>query len=448
MNEIKGIPYSAAEFDKEGVLLKEPQVPPGTTDLIVVSHGWNNDQEAAENLYRKLFENFADVTAGDAAIQQRKIAIIGILWPSKKFDDFWSEAPASRTAVDGAAAFGDETDKAVSHKAMREAIDRAAPLFNDQGDAQRLDRLRELIPQLEDDTARQAQFVETLRELVDPEQTLPRSDNDGSAVFFEDMPGEIFKRARKSVGAPPPRIADDQARHDEGEAAGVIGNLFSGATRAVTSLLNLTTYYEMKKRAGTVGKQGVAPLIDKLAEKLAETPDRAAGRIHLVGHSFGGRLVTAAAAESATGKIHSLSLLQAAFSHNGFSKIREGFFRTVVDNQRVKGPILVTHTRNDTAVGRAYPLASRISGVTAASLGDANDEFGGIGSNGAQRMEDGEVAADINELLPTGQPYAWKSGKFHNLESSMFIVDPKGGDAHGFVYVPQVAWALSRVIVS
>lgn len=443
-DDIKGIPYSTAEFDKKGALIKAPSVPADTTDLIVVSHGWNNDRQAAETLYRKLFENFADLTAQDADIQARTIAIVGVIWPSKKFDELMTESSALSPQAGGAAAAGGHVNKAASQAAMHAAIDRAAPLFDDADAAEKIAALHNLIPQLEDDTDIQQEFVETLRKLVEPTglDAAEHSSNDGSVIFFEDSADVVFERAAQEPVAVP-AAEDSDAANDEGAAAGLIGDLFSGATRAVTSLLNLTTYYEMKKRAGTVGKNGVAPLIDRLAAKLGKL-----NRIHLVGHSFGGRLVTAAAANAVTDKIHSLVLLQAAFSHNGFSKTQNGFFRSMVDNQRVKGPIVVTHTRNDTAVGRAYPLASRISGVNAASLGDANDVFGGIGSNGAQRMEDGEVVGAINALLPSGQAYAWQPGKFHNLESSAFIVDPNGGDAHGFVYVPQVAWAISRVIVS
>ena len=95
------------------------------------------------------------------------------------------------------------------------------------------------------------------------------------------------------------------------------------------NVLNFTTYYEMKARAGNVGKNGVAKLIDKLAPQVQ--------RIHLIGHSFGGRVVTATAASSSTDKIKSMSLLQTAFSHNGFSKSMKGFFRSVVDQKRVTG---------------------------------------------------------------------------------------------------------------
>ena len=41
-------------------------------------------------------------------------------------------------------------------------------------------------------------------------------------------------------------------------------------------------------------------------------------RVHLVGHSFGGRLMTAATA-AAEGKISNLTLLEGAFSHNALS---------------------------------------------------------------------------------------------------------------------------------
>lgn len=442
-DDIKGIPYSTAEFDKEGQLLKEPNVPADTAELIVISHGWNNDREAAETLYRRLFENFAQVTAQDAVIKARKMAIVGIIWPSKKFDDFMTDPAEASARVGGTAAAGGQADKASSEKAMHEAINRAATLFDDANAAGTIAVLQKLVPQLESDTEKRKEFVETLRKLVEPDGMMQgqHSSNDGSEMFFEDSAAAVFERAaQEPVAFPAVTVGDTPT--DAGHAAG-IGDLFSGVARAVQSLLNVTTYYEMKKRAGTVGANGVAPLLDKITAQLTSLR-----RIHLVGHSFGGRVVTAAATNSTTDKLYSLSLLQAAFSHNAFSKKSNGFFRSMVENNRIKGPILVTHTRNDTAVGRAYAVASRISRDNASGFGDAGDMFGGLGSNGAQQMEASEIATGVNKLLSTNQPYTWEAGKFHNLESSEFIVDPNGGDAHGFVYVPQVAWAISRVIAS
>ena len=188
----------------------------------------------------------------------------------------------------------------------------------------------------------------------------------------------------------------------------------------------------VKARAGNVGKNGVSKVVDKLAPKVQ--------RVHLIGHSFGGRVVTAAAANSTTNKIKTMSLLQTAFSHNGFSKSMGGFFRSVVDNKRVDGPILVTHTKNDKAVGVAYPLASKINGDATAAFGDENDKFGGLGRNGAQKMEQNEVVK--GSLQPENGNYSFQPRKFFNLEGTPFI------SGHGDVTGKQVAHAVRRAVAT
>ena len=170
MGDIAGLPYDTAEFDKDARLLHRPAVPAGTTDLIVVSHGWNNDREAAESLYRKLFGNFAEVTRGDAAIGARKLAIVGVIWPSKKFDELMTLTAADARAAGGAASAGGGAVASPAEQvaAMQAAIDRMAPLFDDAVHAEPLQALRELAPQLEGSTAARAKFVETLRRAARP----------------------------------------------------------------------------------------------------------------------------------------------------------------------------------------------------------------------------------------------------------------------------------------
>jgi hypothetical protein len=133
-----------------------------------------------------------------------------------------------------------------------------------------------------------------------------------------------------------------------------------------------------------------------------------------------------------------MTLLQAAFSHNGFAEDfdgeRDGFFREVVAQGKVAGPIVVTHTRNDTAVGIAYPIASRLSRQDASDLGDEDDVFGGIGRNGALARVTTEAVA--GELLGADGVYAFTAGKLHNLKADRFIAD------HGAVTGPEVANAL------
>ncbi len=439
MNNIAGIPYVAARFDKDGAALNKQEVtlPAGTTDVIVVSHGWNNTEEQADRLYIDLFTHFAAVASDQ--LQKKKIAIVGVIWPSKRFTDV-VEAAVAEQARGGGAAFG--TSSAAADDTIRAKLDIIATMF-DKKAAKKIAAAKKQIAKLESDLDARRKFVDELRSLLDQSAA---HEEDNSALFFK-LDGSVMLEKLKMPtplvssggggGGGAASLGAHPTTAPAGGAAG-LGDIFSGIKAGAIRFLNYLAYYEMKKRAGAVGQKGVAPMLDQLANN--------AQRIHLVGHSFGGRVVTAAAAASTTGKLQTMSLLQSAFSHNGFSKSMNGFFRRVVDNQRIKGAILVTYTPNDRAVGIAYPVASRLSGTVASAFGDANDKFGGLGRNGAQKMEPGEVVPGVDRLLAVGGNYIWQSGRFHNLESSKYIVNPTGGDAHSFVTGKEVAWAISRVI--
>jgi len=439
MNDIAGISYAAAHFDKDGAALDKQEVtlPEGTTDLIVASHGWNNTEEQAEQLYTGLFTSFAAVASDQ--LQNKKIAIVGVIWPSKKFTDVVDTAVAEQSRG-GGAGFG--MSSTAADDTIKAKLDVIATMF-DKKAAKKIAAAKNQIGKLESDLDARRKFADELRSLLDESAA---HEEDNSALFFK-LDGSVLLEKLKM---PTPLVSTGQAggggaaslgTHSKatpaGGAAG-LGDIFSGIKSGAIRFLNYLAYYEMKKRAGTVGQKGVGPMLDRLAGNVQ--------RIHLVGHSFGCRLVTAAAATSTTDKLQSMSLLQAAFSHNGFSKSMNGFFRSVVDNHRIKGPIIITYTPNDRAVGIAYPVASRLAGTVASAFGDANDKFGGLGRNGAQKMEQGEVVQAVDRLLEVGGSYSWQSGRFHNLEGSKYIVDPNGGDAHGFVTGKEVAWAVSRAI--
>jgi pimeloyl-ACP methyl ester carboxylesterase len=165
-------------------------------------------------------------------------------------------------------------------------------------------------------------------------------------------------------------------------------------------------------------------------------------RIHLVGHSFGGRLVSAAASKLPKDTLASMTLLQAAFSHYGFaaewSPGLAGGFRATISNGAVAGPIVITHTANDRAVGIAYAIASRIAGQNASAVGDANDTYGGIGRNGAQKTSE----ANFGQLLAVGGTYTWNAHVLHNLQADAFIKD------HSDIKGEQVAYAILSAIAT
>jgi hypothetical protein len=434
MSDIAGISYVEAQFDKNGVLQTQVDLPAEVTDLFVMSHGWNNNAADARELYRKFFENLAGV-AQPNDLTARTFAIVGVIWPSKKFDELVAVSGVPGGA-EGSASLHAAAD-AGSRQALDEKLERMKETFAEPAQHRILDEAKALLVNIEEKASARRAFVDMIRSLLDPKEA---NKEDASVSFFKDDGDELMNNLKVDEADLDEEVAGTggsaslplgvgSTHAAEGGAAG-LSALLSGFKAAAMNILNFTTYFEMKARAGAVGKNGVAPLIDKLAPQVE--------RIHLIGHSFGGRVVTATAANSKTEKIRSMSLLQTAFSHNGFSKSKGGFFRGVVDQQRVKGPILVTHTKNDKAVGVAYPLASRINGDRTAAFGDENDEFGGLGRNGAQQMQSGETVP--GRLLPVGSSYAFQAGKFFNLEASDFI------KSHGDVTGKEIAHAVRKAI--
>jgi thioesterase domain-containing protein len=279
------------------------------------------------------------------------------------------------------------------------------------------------VGRLEDDEDAQRQFVEAIRSILP--RTAAHAD-DGSDDFFSRDPVQLLKDLSQPVVAPPPAGHGGGALSvgvDDGTAAGQaagIRDLFSGIKAGARRLLNFTTYYKMKARAGLVGQTGVAEVLRQVRRRCPEI------KLHLIGHSFGGRLVTAVADSlGSDARADSLILLQAAYSHNGlaakFDGEHDGFFRKVVSEQKVDGPLVITHTKNDKAVGVAYPLASRISRDNAAALiGDANDPYGGMGRNGAQHTP---VDGNEQALRAAGGQYTLQPGTIYNLNSDEFIGD-------------------------
>jgi len=417
MADIAGIPFVEANFDKDGKIQNAFNLPAGTTDVFIISHGWNNTKQDAQSLYDLFFKNFAELK-NNFDFTGRQLTIIGVFWPSKKFDDLGFEPGQTNAAAVGVSA-GEEA-------LLAKKVDELKALFTTPAEIQKLEAAKAALPGLETSPSERKKFVSNIRALLNPAAA---NREDASDTFFQSTEEELMENLRIPIAATvPPEFGGGDAVFaggssstlDEGGEAG-IGSFLDSFKTAALNILNYTTYYEMKTRAGTVGGKGVAPLIDSLVPK--------ANRIHLIGHSFGGRVVTAAAKESKTDRLASLTLLQAAFSHNGFSKIMKGFFRSVVEMKRVNGPILVTNTKNDRAVGLAYPIASRLNNDTTMAIGDENDKFGGIGRNGAQKMESGEIDTSQTILRDTGEKYTFAPGKLFNLRGDSFIKDH--GDVTG-----------------
>ena len=87
------IPIFEVQIDKDANLVTPSQeqdiikaltIPGNTfTDIVVISHGWNNDIDDARTLYRNFFQSLEQVLPAAAG----KTLAVGIFWPSKKFAD-------------------------------------------------------------------------------------------------------------------------------------------------------------------------------------------------------------------------------------------------------------------------------------------------------------------------------------------------------------------------
>src|SRR6185312_745764 len=131
-------------------------------------------------------------------------------------------------------------------------------------------------------------------------------------------------------------------------------------------------------------------------------------------------------------------LLQGAFSHYGFAADwdlntpgpQPGLFRADVVDRRVTGPVLITHTANDLAVGIAYAVASRLANQIDTGIGGPDDRYGGLGRNGALRTDEALAGA----LLPVGGAYPWQPHRPHNLLADAFVADHSDVKGHEVAY--------------
>lgn len=413
-----------------------------TEHLIVMSHGWNNDIDDARSLYEGFFGALLAVL-GEYGLQQAGITLALVFWPSKKFDD-------AQLIAGGAAGIDvDPLDTAI----VAQIATLKTAFNNDPTIAAFLDHAQAQVATLAVSKAAQDDFVHAVSMILPaaPNQADPGVDDARRALTQLDGSDVLARLAFAGTATRPPAggldVGGGASLSASAAIAGAVApsDLSGGAASfdpfgAIKSgalmLLNLTTYYAMKERAGTVGSTGVALALAKI---LAAKPGLA---VHLAGHSFGGRLVTSAANALTGGvaghQVQSLTLLQAAYSHYGLAANYlpgvDGAFRSIVTSQKVSGAITITHSVNDKAVGLAYPLASAIAAQSGSAIGDANDFHGGMGRNGAQKTPEAfndTLHADAAKYAPPGP-----GQRIRNLNGDAII------QSHGDIGRVEVARAL------
>jgi hypothetical protein len=445
MEKLHGFDFIRLKFDENGALqpaqpldeLKQHIQTAAATDAIFIAHGFRNDENDATTLYDRFLDTFRTHVDGPfrQSLGPRKFVVAGVYWPSKKFPED-VKLGGSVQALDDE--FGDKEEarqKLEDLKATAARPDQKA----------KLDRASQLLDRVKGNKQAQDEFVSLVLSLLDDTPQLDSTEGvdaikakDGSELLDALKTPIILPTASDGdeggVTAVGPVVVTGEDGGTEGIAS-VFGSIFG----RIGQFLNLTTWYLMKNRAGVVGSTGVAQAVRDV--KAA----RPAIRIHLVGHSLGGRVMAACAkALAQTPKLQpdSLTLLEAAFSHYGFSpnngKGQAGFFRAVMDSKVVKGPLISTFSKKDTVVGTAYAITSRLAGDSVQEIGDANDPFGGIGRNGAQKTAE----AVIETLHTAGTAYsAFAAGKVICLDGSEGLIND-----HGDVTNSNVTYAFASAV--
>lgn len=441
METLSGFDFLPFEYDGDGRPVSAPTAQlaqhigqAGITDLLVMAHGFRNDERDARQLYGNFLQAFADHRPRaelTGRLAHRKIAVAGIFWPSKAFPEGGGGDDAGSVQ-----ALGDAADEQAETRARLEEM--RGEVRPDQRPA--VDRALALLDALEDDTAAQDEFVERILSLIDEREPDP---TEGLTELKAQAGSDLLSKLGRPIILP--TVRDD----DEGSTLNVnvgmapstggrplfVSGIFKSIAGRVGQVLNLTTWYLMKDRSGNVGANGVAATVRAIK---AAHPSL---RLHLVGHSLGGRCMAACAKALATDlavRPDSLTLLEAAFSHYGLSanngRGSAGFFRDVIARKVLKGPFISTYSYHDTVVGKAYAIASRLAGDNVKQIGDKNDQFGGIGRNGTQLTSE----ANDQRIREVGDAYTFAMDVVNNLDGSGGVITN-----HSDVTNPRVTYAFA-----
>lgn len=448
MEQIHQFDFFALSFDENGKLqngqewsaFKNHVGSTGATDAIFLAHGFRNDEREARGLYTEFLRTFRENmhhAAVAPALTPRRFIAAGVFWPSKAFREEFGDTGGVQSADQDAAQLEDAKQQLGELRALATTREKKA----------RLDEAEALLPSLVDNPAAQDTFAQLVLSIVDesesdPSEGLDRIRATPGSELFDKLSAPIILPVEKrdpdeggvtSVGG------DLDGGSDSGGAQGIRG-VFGSIFGKVGEFLNLTSWYVMKNRGGEVGAKGVAQCVRDLRGAHPNV------RVHLVGHSLGGRLMASCAkalAQSPVVQVDSLTLLQAAFSHFGLSADNRdgtpGFFRDVVEKKVVTGPMVATFSFQDTVVGKAYAIASRLAGDNTKAVGDANDPYGGIGRNGAQNLA--EHAEE--PLRKAGNAYRFDANVVHCLDGSGGLITD-----HGDVENPNVTWAFASVVAA
>jgi hypothetical protein len=444
--EISGLPFWELTFDADGdqdTTSRDAFLAgvrdAGITDLIVFSHGWNTAPGSARALYEQFFGLLAGQLDQVPADRPVTVGLAGVIWPAQRWsDEPIPDFPAAAAGPGGAASLGEASD---ATEAGPTALD-----------SETLATLKTLFPaatgpldtmaRILDNGTPGADALTTFYEALAAFSALaavPGDDGEGDSAtpapgegqprMLRNQPAELFGRYRDALQTGGVVFAG-------GDGQAGIGDALRGILHGAKEALRQATYWQMKNRAGVVGQRGLGPLLGRL--------DATRVRVHLVGHSFGARLVsfTLAGLPPGSSPVRAVTLLEGAFSHFAFANplpfdaSRRGALAGMLG--KINGPLVVCFSSHDSAVGTYYPLASFAAHDDSAAAIDPSFRWGGMGADGAQG-----VSARLDGIQPAGPgtTYRFAAGQALNVDASEVV--RRGGPpsgAHSDIVHQELTW--------
>jgi hypothetical protein len=394
LDDATAVPYYVIPFDKGGRCsgpetrshLVNAVKQARFTDVFLFSHGWNNDWTVATRRYEDFMNGYIGMRQAHALPVPKpyRPLLVGVFWPSTALT-FGADEEGPQIAAGDAAAM----DRAVAEE--RTAIGEIAESLPDES----VERFYALSQR---DGLTDAEALE-LAAIVQP---LYSAGSDETGETGTPTPTEIVGAWR---GLVPERdeleeFGTANATPVAPQAAGIGGVLRKLDPRPI---LRALTVRRMKDRAGKVGAQGVGPLVRDLmsADQSAAQPSR----LHLIGHSYGAKVMLSSLAYGGAPprKAHSLLLLQPAVSHLCFAErvpktASAGGYRIVLE--RVNPPVLSTFSAHDFPLTKVFHLALRresdLGEAQIAASDDPPSIHAALGGFGPRRA--GERLIDIHDV--------------------------------------------------
>jgi hypothetical protein len=425
------------KFDKSGVcaspqtraaLLARLRAIPDTP-IVLFSHGWNNEFGDATQLYAAFLKQLQAHSHRFAAGELRPL-FVGVIWPSTwlSFDTGPQigapPAPASPNPED---AFKRELADGLPEHGTRE-------------------RFYTLLKTPRLDGAAAAELASLLVRALQSAPAANALDSQETQSLDADAIRVGTRALQKLEGAASAADELEEGGTVDGAAASPLKEAafvdFLDPRRA----LRVASVYQMKDRAGTVGWNGVSALIgDLLAASRAP--------LHVVGHSYGAKVVLSALAAARLPRlVTSALLLEPAVSHLCFAaqvplRAGAGGYHEVL--QKIDQSIVMTYSAHDFPLHEVFHRALQrkadiaelgVAGARTAAGAPPNvyAALGGYGPRGANEvlLEPLPEPGAAIELPAAAVPVAFDGTLSKRI----------GG--HGDVATPYTAWLLYSQMVS